>query len=116
MTTILASPARHSDRVGSRSTPGAEVPRARRAPRAASAVQDALDWLIDACADHLAATHQPTRAALAAHLLASSGYDIADGLDAQAHNMRVDLATGIAARLLESERGRRRGGRNSSRL
>jgi hypothetical protein len=110
MTTILASPAWRPYGVGSRSTPDVEAaPQARRAPRTALAEQDALDWLIGACADHLATRRQSSRTALAAHLLAGAGYDIAEGLDAQAHNMRVELATGIAARLLErdhAERGR----------
>ena len=70
-----------------------------RTAQTASVEQDALDWLVDACADHLAAAPQTTKAALAAHLVASAGYDIADGYDEQAHNMRVDLALSIAARL-----------------
>lgn len=70
---------------------------------ATPAERDALDWLIDACAEHLTASPRPSRAALAAYLVARAGYPIADGFDAEAHNRRVDLALSIAARLLESD-------------
>ena len=104
MTTILASPTRQSDRAETRAPRDVEpVVNTLPAPSAATAELDALDWIITACADHLAAAPQPTRSALAGHLLARAGYRIADGFDARAHNVRVDLATGIAARLLESE-------------
>jgi hypothetical protein len=96
MTTILASPARQP-------ASALPAPPHRRATRAASVEQDVMDWLIDACADHLAAAPQPTKAALAAHLVAKAGYRIADGFDQRAHNMRVDLALGIAARLLHGD-------------
>jgi len=104
MKTLIAPPARQPERVGSRPIPeiGA-APRARQAPPLVSIAPDGLDWLIAACADHLAAAPRPTRAALAAHLLASAGYRIADGFDEAARNMRVDLAEGIAARLLARE-------------
>ena len=104
MSTILAFPVRRSDPADAQAAPDAQTtPGARPAPPAAPAEQDALDWIVTACADLLAVATQPTRAALAAHLLAGAGYEIADGPDARARTMRVDLATAIASRLLDSE-------------
>jgi hypothetical protein len=103
MTTILASPARQHE--SARSHPNADAlaaPRARQA-QPPQADPDALNWLIQVCADHLAAAPRPSRAALAAHLVASAGYCVADGFDVRAHNIRVDLATGIAARLIADD-------------
>jgi hypothetical protein len=67
-----------------------------------SVEEDALDWLIDACAEHLAEAPHSTKAALARHLIAKAGYPAADRLDEHAHNARIDLAWSIAARLEKS--------------
>ena len=74
------------------------------APASAAAPGAAWEWLIDTAARELAAMPDADRAALADRLVASAGYHVAEGLDAEAQNARVDLAWQIAARLARDQR------------
>jgi hypothetical protein len=58
----------------------------------------AWDWVVEACAAELASLPAPDREALAARLVARSGYEQADDPGGGA-NARVELAARLAARL-----------------
>jgi hypothetical protein len=65
-----------------------------------------LEWLADAIGPELTSLDPDRRTKIAARLLKSAGYELAEENDpwAARHNARVQLAERIAARLLEAER------------